>query len=60
MKFMEVSSIRQRIIHPRNHDLVIMEIISFRVPKLTLLSFKKKKKKRKRKEETPLCWSVIS
>jgi hypothetical protein len=22
MKFMEVSSIRQRIIHPRNHDLV--------------------------------------
>jgi hypothetical protein len=51
MKFMEVSSMRQHVIHPRNHDLV-MEIISFRVPKLTLLSFKKKK--RKRKEETPL------
>jgi hypothetical protein len=49
---MEVSSIRQRIIHPRNHDLVIGDNF-FQGSQLdaTLLQ---KQKKRKRKEETPL------
>jgi hypothetical protein len=51
MKFMEVSSITQRIIHPRNHDLVIGDNF-FQGSQInaTLLQ----KEKRKRKEETPL------
>jgi hypothetical protein len=59
MKFMEISSIRQCIIHPRNHDLVNGDNF-FQGSQIDATLLQKERKKKKRRNTSRMVGDLLT